>query len=230
MGIRRGPNIVQSGLVLSLDAGNVRSYPGSGTTWRDLSGKNSNGTLNNGTAYSSANKGILIFDGGNDYVNLGTSSTFNQFAGDFTVSAWVNRSNTGGTWGNIIGDYYTNSTATTGEWQIMMSNGGAFNLYLVGPGYIVSPTSNFGANQWHNVAVTRAGSSIVMYVNSTSIATATNSSTFGTSGGNVNIGIDGNNSAEPFTGNISIVQIYNRGLTASEILQNYNMTKSRFGK
>ncbi len=228
MGIRRGPNIIQEGLVLSLDAGNVRSYPGSGTAWKNLAGS-SNGTLTNGTGYSTANKGTLVFDGANDYVNLGTSAVFNQFAGDFTVSAWANRSNSGPTYGNIIGDYYTNSTANTGEWQIMMSSGGAFNLYKVGPGYLINNTADFGGNRWHNVVVTRAGSGITMYVNSTSVATATDSNTFGTATGNVNIGVDGNNSAEPFGGSIAAVRIYNRALSASEVLQNFNMTKTRFG-
>jgi len=229
MGIRRGPNIIQSGLVLSLDAGNIRSYPGSGTAWKDVSGRNSTGTLTNGTGYSTGNKGTLVFDGSNDYVNLGTSAVFNQFATDFTVSAWANRSNSGPTFGNIIGDYYTNGVATTGEWQIMMTNGGAFNLYKVGPGYLISTTANFGGNTWHNLTVTRAGAGITMYVNSTSVATATDSNTFGTATGNVNIGVDGDNSSEPFGGSIAAVRIYNRALTASEILQNFNMTKTRFG-
>jgi hypothetical protein len=66
--------IVQSGLVLNLDAGVSSSYPGSGTTWTDLSGNGNTGTLTNGPTYNSANGGSLVFDGVDDYVNVGTPS------------------------------------------------------------------------------------------------------------------------------------------------------------
>jgi hypothetical protein len=65
--------LVRNGLVLALDAGRTLSYPGSGTTWTDLSGNGNTGTLTNGPTYSSANGGSLVFDGVDDYVNLGSS-------------------------------------------------------------------------------------------------------------------------------------------------------------
>ena len=70
-----GPNIVEDGLVLALDAGNTKSYPGSGTTWTDLSGKGNNGTLTNGPTFDSGNGGAIFFDGGNDYVTTGNTLT-----------------------------------------------------------------------------------------------------------------------------------------------------------
>ena len=76
------------GLVLCLDAANTRSYPGSGTTWADLSGNGNSGTLTNGPTYSSANGGFLSFDGTNDYVDLGQS---NKFAStNLTLDVWLN--------------------------------------------------------------------------------------------------------------------------------------------
>ena len=131
---------------------------------------------------------------------------------------------------NIIGDYYTNSTANALEWQIMISNAAQLNLYNVTGGYIISTiASGFSAGAWINVVVSRINSTITMYSNTNSIATATNTTTFGSATGNLNIGIDGNNSSEPFTGNIANVLIYkNKGLTASEVLQNYNATKGRY--
>jgi hypothetical protein len=221
--------IVTNGLVLCLNAADKNSYPGSGTTWTDIASTN-NGTLTNGPTFNSANGGSIVFDGSNDYVGIGVDKSCNRFTGDFAVSAWVNRTNAGVTFGNIIGDYYTNSTANALEWQIMMSDTAQFNLYNVTGGYIIGNTaSGFNAGTWINIVVSRIGSTITMYSNTNSIATVTNTTTFGSATGNLNIGIDGNNSSEPFTGNIASVLIYkNKGLTATEVLQNYNATKSRF--
>ena len=71
LGARKTNNskqIVRSGLVLHLDAARPASYPGSGTTWTDLSGQGNNGTLTNGPTYSSANGGSIVLDGTNDDV------------------------------------------------------------------------------------------------------------------------------------------------------------------
>jgi len=78
MGLYHSPSIVMNGLVLCLDAGNTKSYPGSGTTWIDLSGNSNTGTLTNGPTYSSENGGSLVFDGIDDYVttSLGTHTPY----------------------------------------------------------------------------------------------------------------------------------------------------------
>jgi hypothetical protein len=171
----------------------------------------------------------IVFDGSNDYINIGVGTGINQFSGDFTISLWAKRT-AGGNYGNLIGDYYTNSTGTTGEWQIMMGPSSELNLYKVGSGYIISNiASGFSNNTWINVVATRLGNSVTMYANSNVIATGSDSTSYGTVTGNLNIGIDGNNSSEPFPGNINSISIYkNRALSAQEVLQNYNATKSRF--
>ena len=74
MSLSHSPLIVRDGLVLCLDAANPRSYPKSGTTWSDLAGAN-NGTLTNGPTFDADDKGGIVFDGTNDYVNLGSSSS-----------------------------------------------------------------------------------------------------------------------------------------------------------
>lgn len=232
MATRYSPSIVTSGLVLALDAANVKSSPGTGTTWADLSGNNKNGTLTNGPTFSSINGGTIVFDGLNDYVNIGVGTGVNQLPADFTVSLWARATAANSNWGNLIGDYYTNTVLTTNEWQIMMNNSSAsLNFYVVGPGYVIGNTSSgFSANTWINVVLTRIGSAVTLYANNNVIATATNSTSLGTATGNLDIGIDGNNSAEPFSGNIASVLVYkNRGLTATEVLQNYNALKKRFG-
>ena len=68
MALAHSPRIVTDGLVLALDAGNAKSYPGSGTAWTDLSGNSNNGTLTNGSTYSSVDGGAIVFDGSDDYV------------------------------------------------------------------------------------------------------------------------------------------------------------------
>lgn len=212
-----------------MDSANPRSYPGSGTSVLDISGNGLRGTIINGTTYVSGMSGYFQFDGVDDYITFGNTTVANVFTGDFTISAWSYRLlTTGPAWGNIIGDYFTANV--TDEWQIMMSSDGAFFLYRVGTGYVISPTAGYGANQWHNVVVTRIGSTITMYVDNVSVATATNSSTFGRTTGNLNIGIDGNNAAEPFNGRISDIMIYKGlGLSAAQVSQNFNALRGRYG-
>ena len=225
-----GPNIVTSGLVFAVDAGSTRSYPGSGTTVTSLVGS-ATGALNNGVGFSAANGGNFTFDGVDDHINLGVGTGLNQYSGDFAISVWVMRVTGGGNYGSIIADYFTNSTATTNEWQIMIGPASQLNFYRVGSGSLFGNVASGVSNgTWVNVVVTRLGSTIKMYSNGSVIGTVTNSTTFGTSTGNFNIGIDGNNSSEPLTGKISALQIRNsQGLTAAEVLQNFNAQKSRFG-
>jgi hypothetical protein len=203
--------------LLKASPANTRSIVGGGI-----------GKLSNGAVYSKDNGGCFVFDGTNDYISIGSGTGINQFSGDFTISLWAMRT-AGGAYGNLIGDYYTNSTVTTGEWQIMMGPSSELNFYKVGPGYIIGGTSSgFSNNTWINVVVTRSGNLVTMYANSNAIATGTDSTSYGTVTGNLNIGIDGNNSSEPLPGKISKIELYNRALTAQEVRQNYQQYKTRF--
>jgi hypothetical protein len=201
----------------------------------DLSGFNDNGLLGNGSTsnmplFDYYNKGAFKFYASNKYIKLGTSTTINQFSGDFTISLWAMATAENSNYGNLIGDYYTAGVATTNEWQIMMNNSSALlNVYRVGTGYVVSNVSSgVSANTWVNVVLTRVASAITLYANNTVIATATNSLVFGSATGSMTIGVDANNSAEPFSGLISNVLIYNKGLSSAEVAQNYQAQKSRF--
>jgi len=229
MGTFGGPDIVENGLVFAIDAGSTRSYPGSGVTATNLVGT-TNGTLENGVGFSTADGGRWDFDGTDDHINIGVGTGLNQYSGDFAVSVWVKRVTGGGNFGTIIGDYYTGSVATTGEWQIMVGNASQVLFYRVGSGSILPATASGVSNgTWFNLVVTRSGSTCNMYANANLIRTNTNSTTMGTSTGNLNIGIDGNQSSEAFTGSIAALQIRNdSALTAAQVLQNYNAQKSRF--
>jgi hypothetical protein len=236
MGIRRGPNIVQSGLVLSLDAGNVRSYPGSGTAWKDVSGRNSNGTLTNGTGYSTANKGTLVFDGTNDYVNVPDSPNLN-LTNQGTISVWINPATVTQDSYSGLASKSTGGSANQQSYQLswrQVSNA-FFGSICNGSGTyndLFAPLPTV-ANVWYNIVFTWNGSQLNIYNNGVVIGTTTQTinnqilATDLTIGGNTYKGAGGGD--DTFNGKIASVKLYNRGLTASEILQNFNMTKTRFG-
>ena len=87
MGLSHSPRIVTDGLVFCVDAANKRSYPGVGTTWTDLTANKNNGTLTNGPTFDSANGGSIVFDGTNDYVDLGSSLSIST-SSPFSVEFW----------------------------------------------------------------------------------------------------------------------------------------------
>ena len=85
MALAHSPRIVRDNIVQYLDAANTKSYPGSGTTWTDMSSRNRDGTLTNGPTFSTDNLGCFNFDGSNDYVNLNYVFTQASSANSYTV-------------------------------------------------------------------------------------------------------------------------------------------------
>ena len=158
--------IVTSGLILNLDAGNASSYPGTGTTWTDLSGNNNNGTLVNGVGYSSSNGGIMTFDGVNDFVNCGNSSTFNQ-TNALTLSTWVkinslSSTNTliGKQWCNLNQYSYILYVNTQGKLLFNTANSGECNGFFstytsTNSLSINTPRSNKRLNSSHDVSANK---------------------------------------------------------------------------
>ena len=94
MSFNNGPTVVTNGLVLALDAGDRNSYVSGSTTWFDLTGVN-NGTLTNGPTFNTGSGGSIVFDGVDDYVNLGANSS-NYSRTSFTIDSWVKFTNSGG--------------------------------------------------------------------------------------------------------------------------------------
>lgn len=212
-------NIVTSGLVLHLDAGKTASYPGTGTTWTDLSGNGNNGTLTNGPTYSSANGGSIVFDGVNDYV----LTPVNIDANPNTVSAWFNASAINGERGIVITD--------NGNWDKGFEiTDGVFNIHI---GNNLSSTGVSAlSNTWYFGTIVYTSISMSFYINGANIWSG--GAPGATSGSTVEIGrayynlYDIGGGSRFFIGNISQVQIYNRALSAAEVLQNYNATKARY--
>src|SRR6056300_758964 len=97
MAFAHSPKIVTDGLVLALDAGNPKSYPGSGTVWRGKSGNGNNGTLTNGPTFSSDNGGAIVFDGADDTVSIPHDSTIDFATNSFSLHTWVRTDQVGST-------------------------------------------------------------------------------------------------------------------------------------
>jgi len=217
--------IVTNGLVLNLDASRTSSYPNTGTTLYDISGSGNNGTLVNGPVFGTASGGQITFDGVNDYIDLGTKTTLAPGTTDFTISFWINPNN----WGTLSSTSYSPIFVTLvngGLW--IGKNGANFVLrtaYIADDiQYSVLPT----VNQWTLVTVNRVGNTAKIYYNGSVVASAT-AVTRNYVSGNSYLGVD-----IPSNGNFSNIKLstfyyYNRGLSDSEITQNFNATKSRFG-
>jgi len=214
--------IVKDGLVLDLDAAKKDSYAGSGTVWNDLSGNSNDGTLINGPTFNSANGGSISFDGTNDYV---------QCLGSLTVTAatfvtWIRRNGNQGTYDGIL---FSRGTNTTGmNFQVSNQLGyhwnDNINTYGWQSGLIIPDLT------WCMVAVSVTSTAATAYLCQTSgITTSTNTVSHGSSVlDDIKIALD-ENVARYFTGNIAIAQLYNKALSATEVAQNYNALKSRFG-
>lgn len=234
MAINVRPNIVTNGLVLNLDAANIKSYPRSGTTWNDLSGFNNSGSLTNGPTFNSANGGSIVFDGVNDYVDCGSG---NQITGliNLTVSAWVYPVTSSAT--RYVSRYY-DTTANNGFVLYSYLPSEATNIKFAFDGresaseYLFTSSSlEYSLNQWYNVVGTKNANNWRVYVNS--ILVASNNVGNGTTAfqqNNLQVGALITSFGSFYTRNsVANSQIYNRALSQTEIQQNYNATKTRFG-
>jgi len=222
MAVGYNPRIVTDGLVLAFDAGNTKSYPGSGTTWSDISGKGNNGTLTNGPTYNS-NDGALVFDGSNDEIDCGSSDDFAFGTGDFTIEFWCNP-DVLGTKG-IISISPDGSFSST-NWQFRYNSSKVRWIYSSTANITSSSTVSVG--EWTHVVTTRSGTALTLYINAVSEATGTSSANL-SDNGTLRIGRNRDGSAH-FDGKISNVKLYKgKGLTASEVLQNFNATRGRYG-
>jgi hypothetical protein len=222
------PYIVLDGLTFYLDAGVTLSYPGVGTTWTDVNGlgTKNNGTLTNGPTYNSANGGSIVFDGGDDYVNIGTGTTFNLGGAGktFSIGICFNRSGVWGGWTALF-------TKGDNSWRVHRYGNGTGQLAFGTDGFSSQDTVTntiFNTNTWYNVICVYDGTSKKIYVNG---VLDTNVNVTGTLGNNsypVYIGENSQASGRVFNGKISLTQIYNRALSSTEILQNYQVMIPRF--
>ena len=230
-----GVNIVTDGLVLYLDAANTKSYVSGSTTWNDLSRSGNNGTLVNGPTFNSGNGGSIVFDGSNDYIST-TIPTVRSLTGTrSSISIWFRAVNTT-TRGVLIADWDSAGASLTCRLEIsgfLLSSrtiGGNINS----PGGAVTPiqsTTLLLNNTWYNVVIQYDGTNSTLYLNGNLEASlvTTERGSNPTGNNSVSIGRGGAFNGLYLNGNIAQTLIYNRALTAAEVLQNYNATKGRFG-
>jgi hypothetical protein len=230
-------NIVENGLVLYLDAGTSTSYSGTGTTWTDLSGNGNNGTLTNGPTYSSANGGSIVFDGTNDSVentspNLGITGN-----ASITLSCWF---------------YFTGTSSAGSYWSLLSYGNGPtaldtfalaiFDVYRLtfafnGGNQAISNQNVITTNTWYNFVGTKTPGAIntttKLYLNGSEISIASApTGTPNVTSRVIRVGRWTNDESiygYYYTGRIPQVSIYNRALTATEVSQNFEALRGRYG-
>lgn len=225
-----GSIVRDTSLVLLMDAADKNSYAGTGTSWSDLNNNGTVATLSGTPTFSEGNGGGLFFNGTNQYGTIGTNSTY-FFGGTtpYTLSAWVRPSVVNSTQ-NILGRY---NGGVAGNYMLKISNTGkAVFMREVSPYDVVSTTSIVAGSAYHICGVYN-GTNQRIYVNGTLEPNSTTSGTTGYDQSNVSllIGARQQNSSptEYFSGSIYHLAIYNRALSAVEILRNFDALKGRFG-
>jgi len=221
-------NIVTNGLVLNVDAGFVGSYPTAGTTWYDISGNDKNSTLTNGPTFNSANSGSIVFDGVDDYVL--TPSLLNASLNPTeSVFVWFNPAAAG----QIVSEL-GQATINTGyhDSNIEVNSSGIFSFSVWHGSLtnkVVSSAKSF--NNWYHLGFTYSGTTFTAYINGSSIGTTTFTRQPPTSLHYGLCSIDGTNMGTSAygSGKMGNFMFYNRALSATEVSQNYNAQKGRFG-
>lgn len=214
--------IVYKGLVLYLDVENLKSYSGSGLNWYDLTSNNNNGVLTNGVTFSSPGSGIQ-FDGVDGYISCGNSSTFQ--INTATLCVWMKTTNPGNGYRSIITKQY--------NYGLFLLDG-VLITYDWGDGIYGTDRStgtNLTDGKWYHVVLSFTNNIIApsnnacIYINGINVLTTT----IEYKNDSQEVQIGGSGGGQCLNGNITSVQIYNRELTSSEVLQNYNAQKSRYG-
>jgi hypothetical protein len=222
------PPISETGLVLRLDAAEPISYPGSGTTWSDLSGNGNVGTLINGVGYNSINGGSFAFDGVDDLVIIPENNLLNTQRVSVEVWAKTNAISQNGFWfekGNINTQYSLFQQGTTIIWR------GNFGAGFVD--FITLTTASFiNTSNWFHIVATFISGQQFVYINGVLVGSNTLAGTLATNTNGCSIGAYGGfNGARAYyyNGSIASVSVYNRALTPLEISQNFNAIRGRYG-
>ena len=234
MGVTYNPRIVTDGLVLALDAGNTKSYPGSGTTWTDLSGNGNNGTFVGTTTFDSSTNSISFDSGSNTYVQ----TPFNSLLTDISISVWFNAevqdSDSGSGLRPIV---MLGNFLTQGPLEIsMLRNGIAevgrlrFGIGSDDPVYRYVTNERYDDQNWHNAVLVKDNTTMNVYIDGNLEVSQVNDNDilYDTSIA-LRIGGGTSSTARRFLGKVATTSVYNKALTATEIQQNFNATRSRYG-
>lgn len=220
MGIAYNTSIVRDGLVLYLDAANQKSYSGSGTVWKDLSGNGNDGTLVNGTSYSTDNKGSMVFDGTNSYVETNFGNGRNPSTDPISYSCWVIKNDTAndmflvqGHWGSAARAYFG---VNAGKWGIGIQDSGW-----------EANGSVFNSTTWYFTTIVFDGSDCKLYINGN--YDCQKSYTSFVFNQTLQLGSTSYDYQYTWNGKISNLSVYDRALTELEIRQNFEALRGRYG-
>jgi hypothetical protein len=218
MALSHSPQIVRDGLVLYLDAANIKSYPGSGTSAIDLSSAKNNGTLVSGTSFSTDNGGSFVFDGIDDRIDCNNPG----LAQRITISSWVKCTNVAAS-NNIVsknGPYFMRIVGSVVRFNILTS---------VGSWLFQNGTTTLSNNVWYNLVMVYDGAFFKGYINSNPEFSVSKTGDV-QSNAALYIGFTpqgGENAG--FNGSIAQVSIYHKALTDNEIKQNFEALRGRYG-
>jgi hypothetical protein len=226
-------NIVTNGMALNLDAGWYLSYSGTGTTWKDLTSNGNNPLLVNGPTFDTNNGGSLLFDGSNDYANIASPTNLNLGTSDFTISVWFYLYGlpSGESYPNCYWVFGTGPQSSISNTQIFVGKDRLHFDINTDNGGPIDINHGFSINTWYHIVVTRSGNTFTAYKNGVVLQTATSSQS-AVNGYGWAIG-----KPEPtpsgtigyFYGRIATFSVQTTALSQTEILQNYNAQKTRFG-
>lgn len=217
--ISESGGIVTNGLTLHIDAGNSSSYNGSGSTWTDIAGTADNITLVGSPVFTSGTPSYFTFNGSTQY---GTGSATNILPSTvYTKSVWF-----------YLNSYVDNnlvSSSTGGHFIFFNSSSTMYCGHANWPIYTAFPSvTTFSLSTWYNAALSFSTTNgMKLYINGVLDNTYTDNKSARGGNGSINVATFGGGNL--LNGRISQVLCYNLELTASEVLQNYNATKSNFG-
>ena len=216
------PSYVTESLQFYVDAGLSESYSGTGTTWYDISGNSRNLTMNS-LSYSSNDGGYIIFDGSHTADSVATYSI--NFSNGFTVEVVTKFSGSG------LEGLFAFNDPTNGNYINVQAQGGTNIRWEVDQGSSFETTNSLSSNTWYHVTCVYEGDSnntsgtARIYINGVENSTASLGRSGQSQTSNFVLGLhDGN-----LTGNIALSRMYNKVLNSTEVLQNFNATKNRFG-
>ena len=221
------PNVVLTNLVTHLDASNSSSYSGSGSTWFDISGNGNNATIYNGVSYStSGSGGHLSLDGSNGYIQLASNSSAAPYANQtFTIDMWVYRYAETDGYEILWSQDYTSHTPPYYSVHIRIDN--PSTMGIMGGGNSGQPSGVVSTGVWQHWVFTRDLTDVNIYRNGISISTAGTGTS--TTYYNNPLWIGKSNFNSSSTLNFGSVRYYNRKLSATEVLKNFDASKARFG-
>jgi hypothetical protein len=216
-------NILQTNLLLYLDAANRQSYPGTGTTWFDLSPNANNATSLTGVTYSSANGGYLTFNGSTGSGSIDTNKYNTTYTGKTVFIAGNLTGMTAGTYRGMIGSSAGNRNF---NFYIYSPSNGVYQFHFSAAGSGTLTTNiSYTAGNWFTAAFTQAlDGTTIFYLNGTKIYQTTQTfSQYLSSTEHVG-------RADNFWfGPLAVICVYKSTLTDADILNNHNSVKGRYG-